>query len=226
LAHHPLLVYVDVSDFSRHRPGQQALIVGALVSMVREWSYWNMGAALDAWHDLEAMLCIGDGYIFVLKDVVLATYFAAHLAQLIEVRVACRQVPVEFHFRMGVHVGPVYYLWDWGRGGRQGTGTVWEVDGRLERTEVGDWNYIGDGINGGQRVLAAVGKDADDVLFVSGQVRQALTARDDGTMPCRRILDCLSNRGRRADKHNNFWRVYEVNHTRLCGGDLSAEARS
>jgi hypothetical protein len=219
-------VFVDVSDFSKHRPGQQALIIGSLISMVRNWRYWNYAPALFAWKDLEEMLCIGDGYIFVLKDVVSATYFAAHLAQLIEVRVARKLVPVEFHFRMGVHVGPVYCFWDWGRGGREEPGAVVEQQDGLRRTERGDWNYIGDGINGGQRVLAAVGKETDDVLFISGSVRQELISRDDGSSPCRQILNSLLNRGRRADKHNKFWRVYEVNHSGLCADALPSDAGS
>jgi hypothetical protein len=216
-------VYVDVSDFSQHLPGQQALIIGSLVSMVRSWRYWN-GFALRSWQELEAMLCIGDGYIFVLKDAAHATWFAAHLAQLIEVRVARQLVPVEFHFRMGVHVGEVYCFWDWGRGGHEGADMVVERPGEWQRTELGNWNYIGDGINGGQRVLAAVGKETDDVLFISGQVRKNLTAKDEGDAPHRMILDCLLNRGRKTDKHNKFWRVYEVNHGGLCGDKLPPDA--
>lgn len=219
-------VFVDVSDFSRQRAGQQALIIGSIIAMVRGSAYWNHPDALKAWKDLEAMLCIGDGYIFVLRDVVCATYFAAYLAQLVEVRVARRLVPVEFHFRMGVHVGPVYCFWDWGRGGHESAEAWVEKNGHLQRTEVGSWNYIGEGINGGQRVLSVIGKETDDVLFISGQVRQALTSQDDGSSPCREILNCLSNRGRREDKHHNTWRVYEVNHTSLCGQRLAEEALS
>jgi hypothetical protein len=217
-------VYVDVSDFSKHRPGQQALIIGSLIAMVRNWNFWHGQYALDAWKDLEAMLCIGDGYIFVFKDVVYATYFAAHLSQIIEVRVARKLVPVEFHFRMGVHVGPVFCFWDWGRGGREigEERTIADSGGNLQRTELGDWNYIGDGINGGQRVLAAAGKDSDDVLFISGQTRQRLNARHESSLICRSILPMLINRGRKLDKHNNHWRVYELNHTGLCGGNLPA----
>lgn len=219
-------VYVDVSDFSQHLPRQQSLIIGSLISMVRDWRYWNSGFALSAWQGLEAMLCIGDGYIFVFKDAVCATYFAAYLAQLIETRVAHGLVPVEFHFRMGTQLGPVYCFWDWGRGGREGDGKVKEVEGKLERSEEGDWNYIGDGINGGQRVLAAVGKETDDVLFISGRIRQQLTTRIDNSLPARNILNNLLNRGRRSDKHNKSWRVYEVNHTALCGADLAVGALS
>ena len=49
--------------------------------------------------------------------------------------------------------GPVYTFWDTGRGA---------------------WNYIGEGINGGNRVLGVIGKDQDDVVFVSAEVRQEL----------------------------------------------------
>ena len=77
------------------------------------------------------MLCIGDGYIFVFDDSVSATYFAAFLAQLVESMISNKRI-VEFHFRMGVHVGKVFGFYDIGRDG---------------------WNYVGDGINGGNRVL-------------------------------------------------------------------------
>jgi hypothetical protein len=217
-------VYVDVSDFSLHRPGQQSLIIRSIISMVRNWKYWNLGFALFAFQALEAMLCIGDGYIFVLKDPKHAVYFAAYLANLIEVRVARRREPVDFHFRIGVHFGPVYCFWDWGRGGPEHEKQALVKPETMERNERGDWNFIGEGINGGQRVLAAAGKETDDVVFISGQVKRKLTEEDDGTHPCRGILDSLVNRGRRADKHGSYWRIYEVNHTSLCGKELSSGA--
>jgi class 3 adenylate cyclase len=189
-------VYLDVSDFSRYLPGQQMLIINSIVQVVGSHEYWNLGSAIAAHEGVESMICIGDGYIFVLSDPVLAAYFAAYLANLIERFVAQKRLPVEFHFRMGVHRGPVYSFWDPGRN---------------------DWNYIGDGINGGQRVLSAIGKDTDDVLFMSGQMRQALTAQNDGSSPCHQILAALHNRCRKADKHGSLWRVYEVNHTELVG---------
>jgi class 3 adenylate cyclase len=187
-------VYLDVSDYSKYPPGQQVLVINSIVRIVKEFDFWNMGCAIEAYQAVDGMICIGDGYIFVIKDPVTAAYFAAHLAYLIEALVARRHLPVPFHFRMGAHRGPVYSFWDPGRN---------------------NWNYIGEGINGGQRVLSAIGKDADDVLFVSGQMREALTAQDNGYSPCRQILSALHNRGRRADKHGNLWRVYEVNHTDL-----------
>ena len=82
-----------------------------------------------------------------------------------------------------------------------------------------DWNYIGDGINGGQRVLSAIGKDADDVVFVSGQVRQRVLGgalgADAHTEPGRSVITHLQNRGRRLDKHGYPWRVYQLNHSSL-----------
>src|SRR5262249_23098152 len=127
------------------------------------------------------------------------TYFAAYLAELIETLIAHDKLPVEFHFRMGVHVGKVYCFWDPGRKG---------------------WNFIGEGINGGNRVLAAVGKEQDDVVFISGQVRKALLAVRQSHHLAPNILRCLINRGRKEDKHKNHWRVYELNHTALCGKEM------
>jgi hypothetical protein len=61
-----------------------------------------------------------------------------------------------------------------------------------------------------------VGKDQDDVVFVSGQVYEWLTAEDRGQPPHHQIVKALRNRGRKADKHGNLWRVYEVDHTGLA----------
>jgi hypothetical protein len=210
-------VYLDVSDFSLQRPGQQALIIRSIISMARNWKYWRTGFALAAFQAVEAMLCIGDGYIFVLKDPKHATYFAAYLANMIEARVARRREPVDFHFRMGVHFGPVYCFWDWGRGGPEETKKPIVDTATNQRNERGDWNYIGEGINGGQRVLGAAGKETDDVVFLSGQVKRELKAHNDGTLPCTSILGSLVNRGRHIDKHGGHWRLYELNHTQLIG---------
>jgi class 3 adenylate cyclase len=147
------------------------------------------------------MLCLGDGYIFVFRSPMHATYFAAHLAALMEMLVARGLIPVEIHFRMGVHVGPVYCFWDPGRNG---------------------WNYIGEGINGGQRVFSAIGRETDDILFISSQVRQALLASSEEEPTARLILANAQNKGRRLDKHGNAWRAYEVNHTNLMAEDVRA----
>jgi hypothetical protein len=189
-------VYVDVSDFSQHPPAQQTLVINSLLSITREKRYWTAKPkrGLDS---IEASLCIGDGYIFVLKSALHGTLFAAYLAQLIEILSAQGRLQMEFHFRVGVHTGLVYRFWDWGRGRN------------------GDWNYIGDGINGGQRVLSAVGKDTDDVVFVSADVRRSIQAEPKEPMRDL-ILAALQNRGRRKDKHGGFQRVYEVNHTEIA----------
>jgi class 3 adenylate cyclase len=196
-------VCIDIWDFSKYPPGKEVLIINAAVGAVQDARFWESPLVQDAWRSIEAQLCIGDGYIFVLKDPLLATCFAAYLAQLIEELVARRLIPVEFHFRIGVHCGPVYCFWDPGRK---------------------DWNFIGDGINGGQRVLSLI-KDADDILYISGQVRQKIIARGDGSTRCRTVLAGLRNRGRQADKHGKLWRVYEVSHTELAAEGLAPFVR-
>jgi class 3 adenylate cyclase len=193
-------VYTDVSDFSRFPPGQQVLMVNGLAAIVRRHEFWKGDAHAErAVADLEVMLCIGDGYIFVFKDPAHATYFAAHLAALIELLGARTLLPVEIHFRMGVHVGPVYCFWDVGRN---------------------DWNYIGEGINGGQRVMSVIGRETDDVIFISSRVRHDLLAAADGEGLARLILSNTQNRGRRQDKQGKPWRVYEVNHASLISDSL------
>jgi hypothetical protein len=193
-------VYTDISDFSRFRPGQQVLMVDGLARIARRDDFWKGDPPAErALADLETMLCIGDGYVFVFTDPAHATYFAAHLAALIELLWAKTLLPVEIHFRMGVHVGPVYCFWDLGRK---------------------DWNYIGEGINGGQRVMSVIGRETDDVVFISSRVRQDLLASSDREGPARLILSNAQNRGRRQDKQGNPWRVYEVNHANLISDSL------
>jgi len=175
-------VYLDISDFSKMPTGIQLLVVLALVRIANS-------IRLDTPNiPAEAQLCIGDGYIYVWKTAGDAARFATRLAQEIEAKSGKDSVP-EFHFRIGVHVGLVRCFWDPGRN---------------------SWNYVGDGINGGNRVLSAIGKDTDDVVFVSSQVRSALMHC--GTI-AGNLLPHFQNRGRRADKHGNHWRVYELNHT-------------
>ena len=172
--------YVDISDYSKMPDGLQLLVVHALIQIAEQ-------VANDTGTPTEAKLCIGDGYIYAFDDAVSATRFAANLLRAIEAQVAQRTIP-EFHVRIGVHVGRVRWFKDPGRDG---------------------WNYVGQGINGGNRVLSAIGKDTDDVVFVSGEVRQAIQLRQ----PAGTLLSSLHNRGRRADKHGNLWRVYELNHS-------------
>jgi hypothetical protein len=186
-------VYLDVSDFSKMPAGHQVLVINSIVHAVRTDKYWKMPVARETRSDIRAQMCIGDGYIYVLKDPLKAAFFAAYLANLIEILIANNRLPIDFHFRMGAHVGHVYSFYDPGRK---------------------NWNYIGDGINGGNRVLAAVGKDTDDVVFISAQLRKKILA---GPRPVHfpDILGNAPNRGRKADKHGNPWRVYEINHSNL-----------
>ena len=114
-------VYLDISDFSQVDALHQAVVIDSLISLIQEDHHW--ANCPEDWRaGCESKLCIGDGYIFVFDDAVSATWFAAHLADLIEYFVAHDALPVKFHFRMGVHVGEVYCFWDFGRD---------------------DWNYIG-----------------------------------------------------------------------------------
>src|SRR5260370_9560747 len=118
-------IYIDISHLSNYKPGDQALIINSLAGAVNAPDLWQTRRNVG----IEAMLCIGDGYIFVFSSPITGTFFAAYLAQLIEIMVANRDLPVDFHFRIGVHAGPVYTFWDPGR--------------------AGGWNYIGEVINGG-----------------------------------------------------------------------------
>ncbi|HEV3168525.1 MAG TPA: hypothetical protein VGZ22_31250 [Isosphaeraceae bacterium] len=187
-------VYFDISDYSELLPGYQVLIVNSLVRIVNDPNLWSHIAARESKADLEARIFTGDGCIFAFTDPLKASFFAAYLAYLIEWLIAKKRLPVEFHFRMGVHVGPVFSLWDPGRNG---------------------WNYVGAGIIGGQRILSVIGKDQDDVLFMSSEHRQRVTAQREIPDYLPDVHGLAYNRGRRADKHGNYWRVYEVNHTEI-----------
>lgn len=182
-------VYFDISDFSRYDPGKQVLIINSLASLTSSAPATDSVAVINAFSALDTRICIGDGYIFCFKNSVDATFFAAHLAKQIETMNADGTLPVEFHFRCGVHVGDVYRFWDPGRG---------------------EFNYVGKGINDGCRVLEAIGKEVDDVVFVSKEVQQDLISADGWSTNT--LLHSLQNRGRRADKHRELRRVYELNH--------------
>lgn len=190
-------LYLDVSDFSQQMPGRQTLIVNSIVTMGRHLALPEFPESHDALSRLEAQMCIGDGYIYVFPKAVDATYFAGLFADYIEKMRARKKLPFAFHFRMGIHTGPVYCFWDFGRR---------------------SWNYVGEGINGGSRVISAIGKDLDDVIFLSSDVREEIMAENTGVHRMARILGSLHNRGRRADKHGNLWRVYELNFSDLCMG--------
>jgi len=194
-------VYLDVSAFSKYAPGQEALIINTLVRLVNEPRYWNSSVVGAVLQTKEAALCIGDGYIYAFTDALDAAVFAGWLAELIQQLVAWRRrlgpvgLPVAFHFRMGVHYGPVYRFWDPGRE---------------------NWNYIGEGINGGNRVLSVIDKKYDDIVFISDEVVEEFIARGSLSGLHASVRNCLENRGREEDKHGKPWRVYLLNHTKLC----------
>jgi len=194
-------VTLDISDFSEYPAGQQLLIIKSLIQLVGTRRYWDIGRAAHLHHGYEEALCIGDGYVYVFTSVLDSTVFAAHLAKLIEVIGAKGRLPVPFHFRIGLHFGEVYSFWDPGRKG---------------------WNYSGSGINGSRRVLEAIGKDRDDMIFMSGEFKDELVRTNDATSTFRAILGTLQNRGRHRDKHGNPWRVYELNQSAVAilPGDL------
>jgi class 3 adenylate cyclase len=97
----------------------------------------------------------------------------------------------------------VYRFWDrWG-----------------QESHDGRWNYIGDGITVGERVLSVI-KDADDIIYLSAETRQALM--DDKRQSSFVGIPWLQNRGRRADKRRSLRRVYEVNHTGWLGSFVLA----
>ena len=74
-------------------------------------------------------------------------------------------------------------------------------------------------------VSGAVGKQTDDVVFISAAVRQAVQNLYRQRTQAREVINNLQNRGRRKDKHGNPWRVYELNHAALCNADLPSELR-
>jgi class 3 adenylate cyclase len=186
-------VYLDISDFSQFEPLPQALILSALIALTRRNGIYlldhHVGRELQ---EPEASLCIGDGYIYAFADTLAALCFAAALATTIERRIAREEIP-EFHFRIGIHCGDVLRFFDAGRN---------------------DWNYVGDGINGGNRVLSAIGKEADDLIFISDRVRRRVEkARPYGHAPLHQsLLAAMRNRGRHRDKHGRPWRVFELQH--------------
>jgi len=180
-------VYVDVSDFSKFSTGEQLLVVSTIQRYSEDvHNVFSMGESL------EAKLCIGDGYIFVFTKPEAALLFACCLALHIESTPPTDPSALEFHFRMGVHHGEVNCFWDGGRD---------------------DWNYMGDGIVGGKRVLDAGGKNVDDVVYLSVQAERAIRSWQ---MATERVLPNLVNIGRREDKHGEMWRIYQVNHSTVA----------
>ena len=192
-------VYFDISDFSSKKPGVQLLTLNSLLWLLRNERFWQQKRALKG--SCANRICIGDGFIFVFDRCEDAVAFAAYLACLVEATNRYRAVEVlgdlVIHYRVGIHFDWVFHFWDDYREGKM-------VKGRR--------NYTGSGINGGRRVLDAIGPDLDDVVFLSYEVMQQL---EDPA-----CLRCLVNKGTRKDKHQKRWRVYQLNHIELAWGWL------
>jgi class 3 adenylate cyclase len=205
-------LYVDISEFSKMKPGIQLTAVTDLLHLTLDETHWRspMIAAPAALQDVEARLCIGDGYICVLRNATLAAYFAAHLAHLIEAKRAPRaRTFTHFHYRMGLHIGPVRRLWE-----------------ITHQGDPGRWNYIGDGINDGQRVLSVINSDKstpdlDDVIYLSEELKVEIQRCQSELGEL--VLRNLQERGRPEDKHGLKWRVHQLSHAPLVSEAKSDE---
>lgn len=187
-------VYVDISEFSTFDSGYEVMLINTLATIVHSQKWWNYSWAYNCFEKFEAELCIGDGFIYVFDAPDVAVYFSGYLANLVDVLGAKAIIP-ELHYRMGIHSGMTFCFWD-----------------PQEK-----WNYTGSAINGGNRVISAIGKDLDDVVFLSGEVRSRIIAMGVDSQFGVGIVDSLENRGTKKDKHGNRWRVYQLNHSGLVG---------
>ena len=180
-------VYLDVSDFSKFATGEQLIVVNYLqrfTEQIIRREWWEESP--------ESRMCIGDGYIYVFRTPEAALHFACFMAMFIETLPVMEPLVLEFHFRIGLHYGEVNCFWDAGQG---------------------DWNYMGDGILGGKRVLDAGGKSVDDVVYLSVQTERAIRRWPPATHA---VLPHLTNIGRRTDKHGKMWRIYQANHNAIA----------
>ena len=94
-----------------------------------------------------------------------------------------------FSFRMGIHIGEVFRIWD-----------------MPDEKAGGRWNYIGDGINGGQRILETT-RCTSDVIHVSEEAQNSL-GRERGADFFGRISEYM-------DKSGRTWRYCNLKHDRL-----------
>lgn len=186
--------YVDISDFSKFTPSDQMHAITSLgrILRIRHFAGQNRTDGLEPGPLLESAICIGDGYILVFRDAHDAVFNSCLLACAIE-ELTSRGEVLDFHFRIGINTGEVLRFWD-------------DVPSGVPR-----WNYVGVGITNAQRVLDAMGKDQDDVVYVSASTRAA--ARKSKINERNPIDGFLTNRGRREDKHRQMQRIYEANHS-------------
>jgi hypothetical protein len=188
----------DITDFTDYESKEQLQIIESLIKIFQGSKFQN--ECRERYERIilpEAQLCIGDGYIFVFKDVLSAVWYAACLAAHVE-HASVEKELFPFFFRGGVHWGQVYSFFDPGRKAQ---------------------NYIGDGINGATRIYEVIGKEIDNIIFISHETRQQLleaahksTELNDDWNSAEEMLQFLLNKGRRRDKHKIMWRVYELDH--------------
>ena len=198
-------LYVDIVKFSKHVVGRQLVIINSLIRIASDKRLWLAGKdeahsfTVASFKDREASLCIGDGYIFVFGNAARAAFFAAFLADTIERLIADNRV-IDFHFRISINTGLVYRFWD-------------PFHHDLGQIKAGRWNYVGHGITDGERGLAAIGKDKEDIIYMSSETRRKILAeyQSNRNSPYNAIR-WLQNRGRQQDKHELMRGFYEVNH--------------
>ena len=81
-----------------------------------------------------------------------------------------------------------------------------EADPRRAKVKDGEdvhhYNYVGDGINGGARVMEGIEKKFRDVLYISEDLRERIIDDD--------LCDHTSHRGAVEDKHHKEWILYEL----------------
>ncbi len=119
--------------------------------------------------------------------------FAAALACLVD-DYSSREKVMPIHFRIGIDTGKACYFRD-------------KIDDKNYR-----WNLVGPGITGAERVLSAMGKDVDDVVYLSDRTRHKIMDLKESNAFAYRSIMHMQNRGRRADKHGQKRRIYELNH--------------
>ena len=189
-------VYIDLSDFSQKPMQHQLISIVDLGKVLRSalFAGYQPPAATGPLDSLESSLCIGDGYILVYRSAWEACFRACLLAEVIEQLIA-KSLIIDLHFRIAVHTGDVCRFWD-------------AVPGAPER-----WNYVGAGIIDTQRVLDAMGKTQDDVVYISAEARRVAREENERRNTQDPVEQHLINRGRHVDKHGVPHRIYEANHS-------------
>lgn len=195
-------VYFDISAFSSMSAKNQYYAMTFVTKCLDHFETTYQG------YKYETRLCIGDGYILVFKRPTDACVFASILGVVMDRGEPKRRIGLEINFRIGIHMGKVRCYWD----KRLGT--------------KGGWNYVGDAINGGQRIVAMVKDDKlDNAIYISSQVYRVCYpsgTQSRETDLGQKITSCCLNRGTHEDKHHNAWRVYQLNHA-ACAQEIGVQ---